>query len=589
VISELELTAVETPELAPLAPGPRPGPGLASRVGAWAWRHWVSLAVVIGLLAVVGVAHAWGMTSFPAPSDDEGTYMAQAWAVQERGALSHYTYWYDHPPLGWLLIAGWTWTTGAFERAVSAVGAGRELVLLVNLANCALLYLLGRRIGLHRLAAGAAVVLFALSPLGLTYHRMVLLDNMAVTWALAAFVLVSSPLSRLWASATGGACFAAGVLTKETTLLLLPAVVAQLWSRCDPRTRRFCLTGFASAFVLVASSYPLAALLKGELLPGEGHVSLLEAVRFQLFTRPSTGSVFDPTQPGHRVVREWLDLDPWLLGAGVALVAPALLVRNLRPVAVGLAFPALMVVRDGYLPGPFVIGLLPFAALLVTGLGSALWRRRRRLTREMRRLEALGRAPSPVVPASGSAWDQRLLIARRSAIAAAAVAAIVVVGPRWAEADHRVMTADSAAPFARATRWIGDTVPRTSRLLVDDTLWLDLVEKGFNPDLGVVWFYKLDFTTNLDPSVARRLPEGWRHFDYVVSTPVLRQSLRDMPGGLVEVRKALESSTTVARFGEGRSRVEVRRVERPLPAGPPSTAPVPAPAGAPPVAEAPRA
>ena len=31
--------------------------------------------------------------------------MAEAWAVYMRGDLAHYTYWYDHPPGGWLQLA----------------------------------------------------------------------------------------------------------------------------------------------------------------------------------------------------------------------------------------------------------------------------------------------------------------------------------------------------------------------------------------------------------------------------------------------------------------------------------------------------
>ena len=141
------ITDLDLPRLAPRPPrAPHELPGLASieaaspprarlreRAGAWAWSHRHSLVLLAGLLLVVGVVHAWGMTSSPGPSDDEGTYMAQAWAVQRTGQLAHYTYWYDHPPLGWLTIAAWTWVTGAFDGAVSAVAAGREMMLLVQL------------------------------------------------------------------------------------------------------------------------------------------------------------------------------------------------------------------------------------------------------------------------------------------------------------------------------------------------------------------------------------------------------------------------------------------------------------------------
>ncbi|WP_158277089.1 hypothetical protein [Serinibacter arcticus] len=39
--------------------------------------------------------------------DDEGTYTAQAYAVERLGELTHYTYWYDHPR--W---AGSRWPAG---------------------------------------------------------------------------------------------------------------------------------------------------------------------------------------------------------------------------------------------------------------------------------------------------------------------------------------------------------------------------------------------------------------------------------------------------------------------------------------------
>ena len=126
------------------------------------------------------------------------------------------------------------------------------------------------------------------------------------------------------------------------------------------------------------------------------------------------------------------------------------------------------------------------------------------------------------------------------------------------------MAAAPGVPVDQATRWIDGNVSRDSRLLVDDTMWVDLVERGFDRDLGVVWFYKLDFSANLDPSVAERLPDGWRHFDYVVSTPVMQAGLADLPRGLGEVRKALDNSETIAAFGAGAERVEVRRVLKPV-------------------------
>jgi len=331
------------------------------------------LALVALVLLIVGVVSAWGMHTYPGRVDDEGTYVAQAWAVQNWGTLAHYTYWYDHPPLGWIQIAGWNWLTGALDRAPYAVAAAREFILVAKVASAGLTYVLARRLGIRRGWALLAVLLFALSPVALSFQRMVYLDNIATFWALAAFALALSPRRRLAAHAASAACFAVCVLTKETALVLLPALLWQLWRGSDPRTRKFSFSVFFAVLVFSGSFYLLYAVLKNELLPGDGHVSLLEAVQWQLGGRASSGSILDPASDARGVVRSWLALDPWLLGAALALVPLGFAVARLRPVTLALAIQVLMLVRPGYLPFPYVIGLVPFAALLLAGVADAGW------------------------------------------------------------------------------------------------------------------------------------------------------------------------------------------------------------------------
>jgi hypothetical protein len=503
---------------------------------ARAWEHRTSLLVLRALLALVAVVHATGMSHAPQRNDDEGTYVAQAWAVQHWGTLAHYTYWYDHPPFGWLLIAAWTAATGAFGRAASAVAAGRELLLVTQLASAALLYTLARRLGLRRPAAAGAVLLFALSPLALGFHRAVYLDNVATPFLLGAFVLALSPGHRLAAHAGAGLCFAAAVLAKETSLLLAPALLWQYWQVSDHRTRRYSLTVAASLFVLPCCAYLLYAALRGELLPGPGHVSLVDAVRYQLAGRAPSGSPFDPGSAGRGTIRLWLGLDPWLLAAAVVLVPAGLAIRRLRPVAAGFAILAAMALRPGYLPVPLVIGMLPFASLLVAGVADTAW----------------GTAPAARPGRHEAAGARGGWPAGRVAVAACLVVAAVVVAPRWWRGDRELMTADQDAPFRQADAWIADNVPREARLLVDDALWVDLVERGHPPG-QVVWFYKLD----TDQDVKGRYPRGWREFDYVVATA----TMRDFPENLPQVAEALRHSEVAASFGSGTGRVEVRKVE----------------------------
>jgi len=193
-------------------------------------RRKVSAAVLAGLLVIVGVATAWNLQGWPGRvDDDEGTYVAQAWAVVYQHTITHYSYWYDHPPLGWVQIALFGWLTDGFNRVAAAVFVGRQLMWCLTLACCALLYLLCRRLGMRRTTSAITVALFGLSPLGQFFHRLVSLDNLATVWVLAAFVAATSPRRGLGRACLAGACAAIAVLSKETALFLLPVIAWVLW------------------------------------------------------------------------------------------------------------------------------------------------------------------------------------------------------------------------------------------------------------------------------------------------------------------------------------------------------------------------
>jgi glycosyltransferase XagB len=495
------------------------------------------LLLVLALLACVGIVQATNMLHWPDPHFDEGTYVGNAWAA-EHGALAPYTYSYGHPPLSWLFIALWTWARGLVGDTSYSIDTGRELMLVATLVSSWLVYTLARRLDMSRAFAALAVVLFALSPVALFYHRAVLLDNVAVAWALAAFVLALTPNRRLWAYAGSGACFAVSVLSKETILILLPALLLAAAQNSDRRTRRYCLTLFVSFLGLVALAYPLYATLKGELLPGSGHVSLVGETIVQLFTREATGSIFDPQSATRETVTAWLRLDPWLLGAGLALCPIALARRTTRPVAVAYLIQIVMMLRPGYLPNMYLIALLPFAALIVAGASEAVWRGSRDSARPVPR------------------WSLKV------AVAALALAAALVVAPHWLERDRLAATVRLDGPQRAAERWLLDNVRPDERLIVPDEFWVYLVEHGFDdePVRGgffsrtVVAYWPLDY----DPAVKRRFPNGWRDFDYIVSTEGVRSTLERTP----TTARALERSRVAARFGRGEGRIEIRAIWR---------------------------
>ncbi len=524
------------------------------RALAWARRHALDAGILTALLSTAGVVHAWGMARYPAFVDDEGTYVSQAWAVLKLHALAPYTYWYDHPPLGWLLLAAWGRVMPLFGPGQYAVAAARTFMLVLLLAAAFFVYAIALRLGLRRPFAALAVLLFTLSPVAVHYQRMVLLDNVGVVWLLAALLLALTPKRHLAAYAGAGVCLAAAVLTKETFVLFAPAVVLAVWETSRTASRRFALAVFATLFVLVASFYPLFALLRGEFLQGAAHTSLLNGVRYQL-TRPGTGSVFTAGSETRAIVRSWFATDPFVFIAA-AMVPLGLAVRRLRPAAVGLVFPLLPLLRPGgYLPAMFVIGLLPFAALVAAGAADwalqpsrLAWLRRRRSAIAAR------------VYLAGGERRRRAGGLLAAALAAALLAAFVVAAtPRWAAADRHAMTADAAAPSREAVAWLSAHASRRAYLLVDDSVWTDLVNRGFARS-HVIWFSKLD----LDPSLGGT---RWNRFTYVV-----RSNLIPFSDWGPNAQTVWRHGSTAAVFRYGGEWVTIRRVGRPttLPSGAPA-------------------
>lgn len=495
------------------------------------------------LLVAVMLVQGWNIAAYPTLSDDEGTYLAQAWAVQRGAGLAHYTYWYDHPPLGWIQLALLTWIPAWLSPESMTVGTMRVVMLLVSAVSAVLLYVLARRLALPRWAAGLAMALFGLSPLSVVLQREIFLDNLAVMWTLLAFCLAASPSRHLWHHFGAGVAAATAVLTKETMLVVLPALLVTMWRHSHRDTRKFAVTGAVTACALIGLSYPLFALLKGELLPGSGHVSLWEGVRYQM-TRPGSGFILDEGSGSHGVFQSWLYYDRVLPLGGLAGALLLLAVWRWSVTARALAGPALAVAvfaalalrPNGYLPAMYVIQALPFLALVLAGgtasVAHAVLRR--------------GRRPG----------ERRWTVGGRYALAAVlAIGAGAYVVPRWYDGDRTAVTADANAPYRAAAKWLGSEVaePRDTRVLVDDALWLDLVHSGYRAGDGVIWFYKAD----LDPSVKETMPRGWRDLDYLVASPTVRRDAADLP----IVRAAMEHSTPVAVFGTGEDRIEIRRLD----------------------------
>lgn len=512
----------------------QPEASLLSRIGAWFKTHKLDTLLLIALLGVSTTVSAINMAGYPQRFEDEGTYVSQAWAIKEQGTLTHYTYWYDHPPAGWIQLAGWFVGTNSLDRYGSAITAGREFMLVIHLATIVLLYALARRLKIGSIAAALGVLAYALSPLSVEFSRYVLLDNIALPWLLGAFVLALSPKRTLLAALGSALCMAMAILSKETFLALLPVLLYALWRSGDKRNRRYVLSAFAVVFVMVSGLYILYAALKNELFPGAGHVSLIGSFIWQLSGREGSGSIFEAGSGTRGLVSYWLNIDWWLLLLGTIALPVSLYVKSFRPAGFSLLIGLLLVLRGGYLPYPYVIILLPFAALAIAGA-----------------LDKLVIHPLSQPLARGKHAARGL--AAGLAITLIAVSALAVA-PAWQPKLQALTHEDQDASSREAVAWVDHNIGRDKRVVVESALWTDLQDKGFNnPD--PVWLYK----TETDPEVTKTVG-GWQGIDYVVlNGPTVGAT--SFATSFPTVNDAIKHGQLVKQFGQDNQKILVYQIQ----------------------------
>src|SRR4051794_27436625 len=89
----------------PLQPSPSRSDGLEAIMTTTHDKK--SLFILAAVLVLVAVIQAQNMFNFPFQQDTEGTNTANAWALVNEGKLSPYTYAYEEPPAGAIVLAGW--------------------------------------------------------------------------------------------------------------------------------------------------------------------------------------------------------------------------------------------------------------------------------------------------------------------------------------------------------------------------------------------------------------------------------------------------------------------------------------------------
>jgi hypothetical protein len=525
-----------------------------------AWRTQVDrLVLVLSLLTGV-VTHGYNLFNYPLYVTDEGIYIQQAWSVLRELRLSPYTYFYDHAPAGWLLIAGWVAILPSqFQTFGNAVDTGRALMLVVHVASTFLVYRVTARLSGSGPGAVLAAFLFNVSPLAIFYQRQVLLDNVMVMLVLLAVYLITGGTSwrngdlRIVAAISSGVAFGIAVLTKENAIFFGPVVAYLLNKRLQGQMNyRFSMGFWSFAAVSCISLYFLYATLKNELLPSgfsfdlnnppADHVSLLYTIWWQLHR--TQGSILDTSSPVWQFsLGAWLPKDTFILAAGAAAAAINLAVGILSRgrwregvivSALALSY-GIYLARGSQMLEFYVVPLLPFLAMNIGLLAG--W--------PLSRMPALVR-PLPVLALMGvflvnPAWGY-----------------VLVVDQFGHVVPHDLYKLNQTDMQAQQLAWIRQNIPPDAKLIIDDDIWADLHDE--RP------YYKWahsHYKAASDPDVRDKLfGKDWRNIDYVVMSNKMRQamSLNNADGRETWILQALDHSKPVWSVEHGDVKLEIDRV-----------------------------
>jgi hypothetical protein len=499
------------------------GPSTGAPFALTAMMFWDKLTFA-ALTVAAAVLSLWNLTGSPTYQDDEGTYTSQAFAVHS-GALAPYTYWYDHPPLGWIQIAALNWLPtwlGAGDG--TAIGATRYVISLFFVASALLLYMLARRMRVRIPFAALTTVIFILSPLSLVLGRQVYLDNIGVPWLLLAFYLALSSRDALWHHILAGLCFAIAVLSKETLAIFGPALLLALIYRPRWSNRSFSVVGFLTVGGLVLGFYPLSALLRNELVAGPDHVSLQNALSYQFLERSGSGTIFESGSSRAELLAGWLYFDKYLIAAGLVAAIVCLSRKSSRVIAVAIAsFAIPIVLGQGYLPAMYIIAVIPFLALALGTTVDICWNGMERLGRQRK------------------TWIRPL---RTGFVAVLSGALVLMSMPQWFEQDRVLLTADNNANWRSAMTWVQDNVSRKDVVLAPYSMWYDLNSSGWNDSWTMIATEKPD----LDKQFNTKHPGGWTDIDWVVVGPSVTSNIDSL--GLNLAATAVQHSETVQTYGE---------------------------------------
>ncbi len=489
-------------------------------------KYFLEAVLLILLLVVSGVAHGYNMFKYPYFENDEGTYMSQAWSLLSDGKLAPYTYWYDHAPFGWVMLAGYVKLVGGPFIFGPSVATGRVFMLIVHLASALFVYFLVKKFGGGKIGAALAVLVFSLSPLGIYFQRRVLLDNMMILLVLTSLLLIlnlGKGFKYLYVSAI---TLGLSVLTKENAIFFIPVFLIIIYRNSKIKDRGVAIFQWLIMLFSVISVYFLYAILKGELFPvgfagsTDPHVSLL-ATLYNQFMRGKAMPFWNQSSDFYLNFAEWVYKDPFTIFGGALATVLSLVLsikhkKLLIPALLSLLF-WFFLIRGKLVLDFYVIPLIPLLAICM-GVVFAYF------------VNALKGAPT---------WLWSLMVISLFGLS------IYLLTFRIARQYTRDETRNQIASVA----WIKQNLDPETYMVIDDSVYVDLHVPGYINDKvfpNADWAWKVEE----DPAVFNaKLKGDWANVQYIILSHEIVKQMHD--SSFKFIKKGFDNSVPVTAWRDG--------------------------------------
>lgn len=495
----------------------------------------MSLALV---MSVALVTHAFNMFNYPLYRQDEGIVSQNAYSFMQNWQLSPYTFNYEHPPMATFMLSLWTLLTGGFHTFGPAINSGRVLMLVLHLASTFFLYRIARQLaGGSNSAAVVAGLLFSLSPLAVTFQRLIVVDNFMMFWLLATLFLTICSRERLFSFFTASMTLGLAIMSGETAIFFLPAFLVLMWRFSDHFHRLYAFWGALVISLVVTFQFILYALFKSELFPDnfdfmgeiEGratHVSMF-GTYFQNY-RDSVPA-WQGSEAFNFLWNLWSGLDIVLLLVGGGCAVLNLLFGFKRKenwvVPIMLATYGLFLGLGGIDADYAIVVFVPFLAL------------------------AIGQTVGGLCSMLGSTF---------SFVATVAIA--VVAGYFYITANQGIYTKDVNTTYQQVVSWIKGNLPTDRSIVTTDAIWVDLRSNYKGPAYPLAHSH---WKAANDPAVRVNVFAGnYKNVDYLVMTQEMRKQFESR--NLVFNQQALQDSSLVREF-DNPDAIEIRKVNNSKP------------------------